>query len=100
MALVNEGEASGACADRACAGGARADGACVDGACVDGACVGGACVDEACDIIYGKSPSVPSGNGGFVYIKGPIPCIDSVLRDVARARDQRTSTSSRRVENR
>jgi hypothetical protein len=54
LALVNEeGEASGACAG----------GACVDGACVDG----------ACDIVYGKSPaSVPPGNGGFVYIEGPI----------------------------
>jgi len=35
--------------------------------------VDGACVDGACDIVYGKSPaSVPPGNGGFVYIEGPI----------------------------
>ena len=47
------------------------DGACVDGACVDGACVDGACADGACDIVYGKSPISP-GNGGFIYIKGPI----------------------------
>jgi hypothetical protein len=84
LALVNEeGEASGACADGACVGGACVDGACADGACIDGACGGGACaggvcvgracVDGACDIVYGKSPaSIPLGNSGFVYIKGPI----------------------------
>ena len=79
MALViEEGEASGACTDGACIGGACVDGACVDGACVDGACMdractGGVCADGVCDIIYGKSPTgVPLGNGGFVYIKGPI----------------------------
>jgi hypothetical protein len=24
------------------------------------------------DVVYGKSPTIPSGNSGFVYIKGPI----------------------------
>ena len=67
----------GACVDGACAGGAFADGACVDGACVGGACADGAFMDgaftdRACDIVYGKSPGVPSGSGGFVYIEGPI----------------------------
>ena len=38
LALVNKGEASGACADGACAGGAYADGAYMDRACPDGAC--------------------------------------------------------------
>ena len=45
LALVNEGEASGVCADGACVDGACADGACIGGACRDGACVGRACVD-------------------------------------------------------
>ena len=44
----------------------------MDGACAGGAFADGACVDGACDIVYGKSPGVPSGNGGFVYIEGPI----------------------------
>ena len=58
LALVNEGEASRACADGACIGGACAGracadkacagGACVDGACADGGCVGGTCADRAC----------------------------------------------------
>ena len=57
--------------------GACVDGACVDRACVDKACVGRACADRACtdgpcDIIYSKNPSIPLGNGGFVYIKSPI----------------------------
>ena len=82
MALVNEGEASGAsadgaCADGACAGGAFADGAFVDGAFADGACTDGACRDGACDIVYGKSPISP-GNGGFVYIEGPIEILLSL----------------------
>ena len=51
LALVNEGEASGAytdgaCADGACAGGACADGACVDGAYIDGAYIDGAYIDR------------------------------------------------------
>ena len=95
LALVNEGEASGAyadgayaggaCADGACAGGAFAGGAyidgaytggaCGDGVCTgrafaDGACAGRACAGGACDVVYGKSPISP-GNGGFVYIEGP-----------------------------
>jgi hypothetical protein len=24
------------------------------------------------DVVYSKSPTIPSGNSGFVYIKGPI----------------------------
>ena len=49
LALVDEeGEASGACADRACAGGACTDGDCIGGACADEACVGGACAGKAC----------------------------------------------------
>ena len=45
----------------------------MDGACIDGAYIGGVCADGVCDIIYCKSPtSVPLGNGGFIYIKGPI----------------------------
>ena len=88
LALVNKGGkaseacmdgacADGACADKACAGGACIGKACVDGAytdkaCINRACRGGACVDRAYNIIYIKSPSVPSGNGKFVYIKGPI----------------------------
>jgi hypothetical protein len=30
-------------------------------------------VGRECDVVYGKSPAgVPPGNGGFVYIEGPI----------------------------
>jgi hypothetical protein len=86
LALVNEeGKASGACADRACAGGTCVDGACTGGAYTDEACADGACGPIAssswvgcwagweCDIVYGKGPAgVPPGNGGFVYIEGPI----------------------------
>jgi hypothetical protein len=48
LALVNEGEASGASADGACAGGACTNGACADGACAGGACTGGVCAGGAC----------------------------------------------------
>jgi hypothetical protein len=96
-ACADEACRDGACIDGACTGGACTDGACIDGACADGAYVGGACedgavidgayidgacvdgayADGACNIIYSKSP-ISLGNGGFIYIKGPIKILLSL----------------------